>query len=344
MITEVIRTENISKHYEDVMAVSKVSLSVRKGEIYGFLGLNGAGKTTTIRMLLGMIRPTSGAAYINDTKITSDSTGLWKHVGSLVEMPYSYPELTVRENLEIFRRLRFLPQHNSVDQVIDKLQLRLYADRKAKNLSLGNNQRLGLAKALIHSPDILILDEPANGLDPAGIFEIREMLLDMSENKGVTIFISSHILGEISRFSSRIGIIHEGKLIQELDPVQLEALSRKRLLINANDIDMAQSVISGRGYPIERNSENLLEIKDDGAIERPDAIAALMVNAGYPPTLLKVEEEDLETYFLRTIGLKGGMKLVWLDLVLIFHGLFRDYTASRPEQKICSLTMAVILF
>ena len=156
MATDIIRTENISKHYEDVRAVSDMSLSVRKGEIYGFLGLNGAGKTTTIRMLLGMIRPTSGAAYINDKKISAGNTELWKHVGSLVEIPYSYPELTVRENLEIFRRLRFLPDKKAVDQIIDKLQLGAYADRKAKNLSLGNNQRLGLAKALIHNPEILI--------------------------------------------------------------------------------------------------------------------------------------------------------------------------------------------
>jgi ABC-2 type transport system ATP-binding protein len=308
MRPEIIRTEKISKHYEDVRAVSEMSLSVRKGEIYGFLGLNGAGKTTTIRMLLGMIRPTSGAAYINDIKISGENTELWKHVGSLVELPYSYPELTVRENLEIFRRLRFLPDKKAVDQIINKLQLGTYADRKAKNLSLGNNQRLGLAKALMHNPDILILDEPANGLDPAGIFEIREMLYDLAANRGVTIFISSHILSEISRFATRIGIIHEGKLIEELDSVQMEALSIKRLLINANDIDMAQAIISTMGYSVNRNTDKLLEIINEDAIEKPGIIATLMVNAGCPPTLLKVEEEDLETYFLRTIRSKGGVK------------------------------------
>jgi ABC-2 type transport system ATP-binding protein len=305
MMTEVIRTENISKHYKDVRAVTNMSLSVRKGEIYGFLGLNGAGKTTTIRMLLGMIRPTSGAAWISGKKISADNNELWKHVGSLVEIPYSYPELTVRENIEIFRRMRFLPDKKAVDHIIDKLQLGSYAGRKAKNLSLGNNQRLGLAKALIHEPDILILDEPANGLDPAGIFEIREMLRDLAINQGVTVFISSHILGEISRFATRIGIIHEGKLVQELDSVKLEALCRKRLLVNANDKKMAQSVLNGVGYDAEINSENLLEIRNDDAIDKPDTVATIMVNAGCPPTLLKVEEEDLETYFLRTIGSKG---------------------------------------
>jgi ABC-2 type transport system ATP-binding protein len=233
---------------------------------------------------------------------------LWKHIGSLVEIPYSYPELTVRENLEILRHLRFLHDKKVVDQIIGKLQLGLYADRKAKNLSLGNNQRLGLAKSLMHNPEILILDEPANGLDPAGIFEIREMLCDLAINRGVTVFISSHILGEISRFATRIGIIHEGKLIQELDPVQLEALSKKRLLINANDLKMAKAIIAQVGFDVEINIDDLLEIKNEDAIEKPDTIATLMVNAGCPPTLLKVEEEDLETYFLRTVGLKGGLK------------------------------------
>ena len=194
----IIATEKITKRYKDVVAVSDLSLNVRKGEIYGFLGLNGAGKTTTIRMLLGMINPASGKAFINGKKVYAGNHELWKEIGYLVEVPYSYPNLTVRENLEIIRRLRLLPDNSAVDRIIDQLKLNAYANRKAKNLSLGNAQRLGLAKALIHNPQILILDEPSNGLDPAGIFEIREFLQDLAKNHGVTIFISSHILGEIS--------------------------------------------------------------------------------------------------------------------------------------------------
>ncbi len=305
---DVIRTENLSKLYGDVHAVSDMSLNVRKGEIYGFLGLNGAGKTTTIRMLLGMIRPTTGTAYINGKKVFSDNIDLWKHIGSLVEMPYSYPDLTVRENLEIIRRLRFIADKKSIDQVIDKLQLGAYANRRAKNLSLGNAQRLGLAKALIHNPDILILDEPTNGLDPAGIYEIREMLSNMAINQGVTIFISSHILGEISRFATRIGIIHEGKLIEEVDTSQLEKLNMKRLLINANDLKAAQLILNQNGYNVLETNQGKLEIRNESAVLKPDAIATIMVNAGCPPTLLHVEEENLESYFLRTISEKGGVK------------------------------------
>jgi len=308
VITDIIRTENISKHYGDVHAVSNMSLNVRKGEIYGFLGLNGAGKTTTIRMLLGMIHPTSGVAFINGKRISFNNSELWNCVGSLVEIPYSYPELTVRENLEIFRLLRFIKDKRAIDNVIDKLQLGAYTNRKAKDLSLGNNQRLGLAKALIHNPEILLLDEPTNGLDPAGIYEIREMFGDLASNHGVTIFISSHILGEISRFATRIGIIHEGILVKEIDAPQLEALCSKRLLINANDIELAKSTLFQNGFNLEEVNDNLIEIKEEKAILNPDIIATIMVNSGCPPTLLKVEEENLESYFLRTIGIKGGLK------------------------------------
>jgi ABC-2 type transport system ATP-binding protein len=307
-MNEIIRTENLSKHYGEVRAVSDMSLNVRKGEIYGFLGLNGAGKTTTIRMLLGMIRPTSGVAFINGKKVHADNTGLWENIGSLVEIPFSYPNLTVIENLDIIRRLRFIPDKSSTAEIIDKLQLAPYANRKAKNLSLGNAQRLGLAKALIHHPEILILDEPTNGLDPAGIHGIREMLSDMALNQGVTIFISSHILGEISRFATRIGIIHQGKLIQEVDTGLLDKLCQKRLLLKANDKHAARSILAQHGYKFNETKEGVIELSDETAISKPDEIATLMVNAGCPPTLLQVEEEDLESYFLRTIEINGGIK------------------------------------
>ena len=186
---DIIKTVKLSKHYGDLMAVSDMSLNVRKGEIYGFLGLNGAGKTTTIRMLLGMIRPTSGSSFIYGKKVFADNHELWKNIGSLVEIPYSYPNLTVYENLDIILRLRFISDKSSIDKIIAKLKLGAYKEIKAKNLSLGNAQRLGLAKALIHNPEILILDEPTNGLDPAGIFEIRELLKDMAANHGITFFI-----------------------------------------------------------------------------------------------------------------------------------------------------------
>lgn len=301
---EIIRTEKLTKKYKDVLAVSDLSLNVRRGEIYGFLGLNGAGKTTTIRMLLGMISPDKGIAFINGKKVHPGNTGLWKEIGSLVEIPYSYPDLTVKENLEVIRRLRLLDDKSTVTSVMEKLKLTQYANRKAKNLSHGNAQRLGLAKSLIHNPNILILDEPTNGLDPSGIYEIRELLSDLSKNHGVTIFISSHILGEISRFATRIGIIHNGELIQEINTPQLEQLCQKRLKINTKNNDRAKAVLLQNSIIANDTPDNMLEIPDESTISDPGAIATLLVNNQLPPSLLNMVEEDLESYFLRTIGIK----------------------------------------
>jgi ABC-2 type transport system ATP-binding protein len=306
-MNDVITTEKLSKRYKDVLAVSEISLNVRKSEIYGFLGLNGAGKTTTIRMLLGLIRPTAGQSFINGKRVHPNNTSLWNDIGNLVEIPYSYPDLTVQENLEIIRRLRFISDSHAVDSIMEQLKLTPYSNRKAKNLSLGNAQRLGLAKALIHNPRILILDEPSNGLDPAGIFEIRELLSDLAENQGVTIFISSHILGEISRFATRIGIIHDGKLIQEINTSQLEKLSRKRLQVNTRNNSLAKSVLVQNGYPVAETEDGSLDIHSEKAINCPEDIASLLVINAVPPTSLHVVEEDLESYFLRSIGIKGEM-------------------------------------
>ena len=301
-MNEIIRTNNLSKNFGSVKAADNISLSVRKGEIYGFLGLNGAGKTTTIRMLLGMIKPTSGESYLKGEKITANSHKLWNSIGYLVEIPYSYPELTIRENLEIVRRLRLLNDSSAVDVVIEQLHLGRYQNRKAKNLSLGNAQRLGLAKAIIHKPDILILDEPANGLDPAGIVEIRELLHDLAFNKGVTVFISSHILSEISKIATRIGIIHEGRLIQEMDIDQLHQLRKRRLLINVEDKNGAISILTKEGFNPTITEDGFLKISSENAILHPENVNSLLVHSGYVPSLLKVEEEDLESYFLRIIG------------------------------------------
>lgn len=301
IMRNIIETENISKQYGKLKAVDRVSLSVKKGEIYGFLGLNGAGKTTTIRMLLGMISPSSGVAYINGIKINPAQKNIWKDVGYLVEIPYAYPELTVKENLNIFSKLREI-SGDSVNRVIESLKLTQYKDVKARHLSQGNAQRLGIAKAMIHNPDILILDEPANGLDPAGIVEIRELLKDLSLNQNKTIFISSHILTEIARMADRIGIIHKGKLIKELDETDLEKERLKSLVINTGDNQLALNKLIKAGYNVKINQINLLEIADKEAIENPDRIVVFLVEEKIPPIMVKVENEDLESYFLRIIG------------------------------------------
>ena len=205
----------MTKRYGTLAAVDGVTLEVGAGEVYALLGLNGAGKTTLIRMLLGMVRPTAGSLGLAGRPVTDRS--VWAEVGYLVETPSAYPDLTVRENLDVARRLRRLPSRSVVDDAVDRFGLGPYVGSKARTLSLGNAQRLGLAKALLHQPRILVLDEPVNGLDPAGVVEVRTMLTDLARDDGVTVLLSSHLLGEVARVATRIGILHEGRLIEELD-------------------------------------------------------------------------------------------------------------------------------
>jgi len=311
-LNEIINTTNLTKIYGKTHAVDNVNLSVKQGEIFGFIGLNGAGKTTTIRMLLGMIAPTSGQCYLQGQRVKAGNINIWRDVGYMVETPYSYPELTIRENLEIVRKLRGIEDRGCVNWVIKKLRLEGYASKKFKNLSLGNAQRLGIAKAIIHKPKILILDEPTNGLDPAGIVEVRQLLLNLAKNSGATILVSSHKLDEISRIATNIGIIHDGKLIMEIDGKHLKNQIKKSLLVGGKDITAMGSILGKAGYKadvIDRSiieNTSTLQIQNEDAVNNPEKIATLLVNAGHPPTLLKVEKEDLENYFLRFIEENGG--------------------------------------
>jgi ABC-2 type transport system ATP-binding protein len=303
-----IETVDLGKRYGDIRAVEHLSLRVAEGEIYAFLGLNGAGKTTTIRMLLGMIKPTNGYAKVLQTRVHLGNREPWESVGYMVEDPHAYPELTVYENLEVARRLHPGTPTKAVGQIIERMGLDAYADRRAGILSHGNAQRLGLAKALIHNPKLLILDEPANGLDPAGIVEIRQLLLELTSGHGGTVFMSSHILAEVSRLAGRIGIIHRGHLLQEVNTDELERNRRRRLLIRARDIESAYQALIVADEPAEILQDGTIQLKNAFTVEHPDDINRLLVNAGTPPTELMVEEEELEQYFLRLVGMEAGLK------------------------------------
>ena len=297
-----IETNGLSKSYRDVRAVDSVNLRVKRGEIYGFLGLNGAGKTTTIRTLLGMLRPSAGTVNVLGQSVGPNGHGPWAQVGHLVESPSAYPELTVRENLEIARRLQNVADKHATVRVIERLNLASYANRKAGTLSTGNLQRLGLARALLHAPELLILDEPANGLDPAGVVEIRELLRELAHKQGVTVFMSSHILTEVDRLATRIGIIHTGRLIEELDADKLERLREKYLLIKARDVNAACNALKSAGYAIASDHDDSIRLNDSHAVDAPDEVAQVLVQAGTPPTHLAVEQENLEDHFLRLTG------------------------------------------
>jgi ABC-2 type transport system ATP-binding protein len=298
-----IETSSLSKSYGQARAVDSVNLRVGLGEIYGFIGLNGAGKTTTIRALLGMIRPSSGSVRVLGQAVGPNGHGPWRRVGHLVERPTAYPELTTRENLEVARRLQGISDPGVTFRVIERLDLASYADRKASGLSTGNLQRLGLARALLHEPELLILDEPANGLDPAGVVEIRELLASLARENGVTIFMSSHILTEVDRLATRIGIIHQGHLLEELDAEKMEALRSRRLLVKARQPEAAQNALTPAGFKVHAG-EGALILDEARAVDAPEEVATILVNAGTPPFKLVVEQEDLEDYFLRLTGEK----------------------------------------
>ena len=307
MVKEAIKTVNLSKKYGKNLVVNDLNLSIESGEIVGFLGLNGAGKTTTMRMLLGLIKPTSGECYIQGNKVDQYNLEVLNEIGYIIETPYSYPELTVQENLEIVSTLRGLRNKDIIDWVTEKLKLDQYKDKQVKHLSLGNVARLGIAKAIIHKPKILILDEPTNGLDPFGVIEVRELLKELANNLGTTVLISSHKLEEISKVATRIVIIHGGRLIREVESKELDLHLEKRLLVSGSNNKAIKEVLSAKGYQVNfksdlENKSCYLELIDTKSVESSEEIATLLVNAGYPPKMLTVEKEDLENYFLRILN------------------------------------------
>jgi len=296
---EIIKTTSLTKHFGSTVANDNISIHVNRGEVYGFLGLNGAGKTTLIRMLLGMIKPDHGTITLFGKQL-SDKYNNWNDIGYLVETPSSYPNLSVYENLKVIFKLRQLKNPDAIERIIEKLKLTKYRNVKAEVLSLGNQQRLGLAKALIHNPELLILDEPINGLDPEGIIEVRELLRELSDN-GTTIFLSSHILEEISKIATRIGIIHNGKLIKELTTRELSDQIVKKILVQTADNKKALQYLRNANYSVRETEKNELEITNPEALEKPEVITKLLTGIDLPPKQIFLYTEDLEKYFLRTI-------------------------------------------
>jgi ABC-2 type transport system ATP-binding protein len=296
---QVIRTDTLTKRFGSTVAADEISIHVNRGEIYGFMGLNGAGKTTLIRMLLGMIKPDSGTVTLFGKQLTPQFNQ-WNDIGYLVETPYSYPNLSVHENLKVIYKLRQLSAPTLIGEIIEKLKLTKYRNIKAKALSLGNQQRLGLAKALMHQPKLLILDEPTNGLDPEGIVEVRELLTELANN-GSTIFLSSHILGEISRLANRIAIIHEGKLIKEITAQELSDRIIKKILVQTTDNQAALQHLLRANYSAAYTETQEIALTDEAALEHPQLISKLLTEKGLPPKQIYLFTEDLEMYFLRTI-------------------------------------------
>lgn len=320
--TLAIRAVALTKRYGDVTALDAVNLSVARGELYGFLGRNGAGKTTTIRLLLGMVGATSGHVEVLGERVgrveraasksrtvgsTRGGRVLWGRVGYLVEAATAYPELSVRENLEVARRLQGLRDDRAVQREIDRFGLAPFAERRAGTLSTGNLQRLALARALLHEPELIILDEPTVGLDPAGVVEVRDLLRSLVAERGVTLFMSSHALVEVERLATRVGVVHGGRLVAELSAEELARRRGRQLEVGARDPGAAEAALRGAGYSVRRGHSNVvLRLNDPRALDRPEEVARLLVEAGAPPTRLALVQEDMESFFLALTGEGGG--------------------------------------
>ncbi len=298
--TTVVETHSLTKRYgSGVLAVDSVDMSVQRGEVYGFLGPNGAGKTTTLRMLVGLIRPTSGTATVAG-QAPGDPNGL-KRIGSLIESPGFYPYLSGRENLRVVADLAGVNQRR-VDEVLDVVELGTRAHRKFGTYSTGMKQRLGVAAALLKDPDLLILDEPTNGLDPQGMAEMRKLIKDIGQGDR-TVLLSSHLLGEVEQICDRVGVISNGKLVKQ-STVQ-ELLGEEGVLVRAQPIDQANEILSRMfGADAITRQDGALHLKTRPA--QSMEINRQLVAAGIGVSELRPFERSLEEVFFQLTGEKQG--------------------------------------
>ena len=291
-----IETRGLTRRFGKQVAVNDLNLSVPAAGVYGFLGPNGAGKTTAIRMLLGLIRPNAGEVRLFGQPLKGNQRSLMSRVGALVESPSLYPHLTGRENLEVTRRLLGSPR-KLIDVALDTIRLTKDADRRVREYSLGMRQRLGLALALLNKPELLILDEPTNGLDPAGIHEMRDLIRRLPEEFGVTVFLSSHLLSEVEQIAGYIGIIHEGSLLFQGPLADLQNKQQTQLTIGVKQLDEAVDCLVNAGWTVQRRVDGLLNVSAKTS-EDAARINSLLVDHRLEVFHLSLSQASLEDIFL----------------------------------------------
>lgn len=297
----VLKTESISKVYGTHRAVNKINMHIEKGAIYGFIGKNGAGKTTFMRMVAGLATPTEGSMELFGSK---DLEKQRKRMGTLIEHSGVYANMTARENLEIVRRNLGITEKKAVDEMLTFVGLGETGKKKVKNFSMGMNQRLGIAISLLCNPDFLILDEPINGLDPEGIKEIRELLLKLNRERGITILISSHILGELSKIATHYGIIRDGELIEEFEAENLQERCRRCQKLIVDNDELAVSLLE------EKLNIHNYDVPQQGVIrvfesfELQEQMNRELILGGVNIRESYMAGQDLEGYFMDLLG--GG--------------------------------------
>ena len=294
----VIETKGLTKEFGSLTAVKDLNLKVKKGALYGFLGANGAGKSTTIRMLLDLVKPTRGNAYLFNKDIRYHRKEILRKVGAMVESPSYYENLTAYENLEIIRRILKL-EKKEIDKALEIVNLSKWKDKRVKTFSLGMKQRLGIAQALMGDRELLILDEPTNGLDPAGVREIRNLIISLPEITGATVLISSHILSEIELIADHVGIIHNGKLLFQGTLEELKEMGNREIAIRAQPLLEAEKFLRNKGYDVEMREGRLYITAERINIEE---VNREMVLEGFGVSHLSEKKKKLEEVFLQMTG------------------------------------------
>ena len=298
----VLKTYNITKKYGEQLAVDNVNMTIKKGDIYGFIGQNGAGKTTLIRLITGLIHKSGGEIELLGANEENELNKARTMVGSLIESPSLYTNMTARENLEVSRLVRNIPGKKCIDEVLELVGLKDVEKKKVKNFSLGMRQRLGIANALMGNPKLLILDEPINGLDPMGIVEIRELLKKINKEKDMTILISSHILSELSELATTYGIISNGKLIEEITAKQLSEKCRQYIDLKVDDTARAVILLERElgisDYEVLEDSN----IKVFSNLDNVGEVNSLLSRSGVIVESISVKGENLEEYFMNKVG------------------------------------------
>ena len=298
----VLKTYNITKKYGEQLAVDNVNMTIKKGDIYGFIGQNGAGKTTLIRLITGLIHKSGGEIELLGANEENELNKARTMVGSLIESPSLYTNMTARENLEVSRLVRNIPGKKCIDEVLELVGLKDVEKKKVKNFSLGMRQRLGIANALMGNPKLLILDEPINGLDPMGIVEIRELLKKINKEKDMTILISSHILSELSELATTYGIISYGIFIEEITAKQLSEKCRQYIDLKVDDTARAVILLERElgisDYEVLEDSN----IKVFSNLDNVGEVNSLLSRSGIIVESISVKGENLEEYFMNKVG------------------------------------------
>ena len=301
----IIETKQLTKQYGTQKSVAELNIHVQRGRIYGLLGRNGAGKTTTMKMLLGLTQPTSGEVAIWGKPLPGNEKKLLPRIGSLIESPGFYPNLTGTENLRIFAALRGLKNQNAIQSALELVGLP-YRDKKLfSQYSLGMKQRLAIALAVMHDPELLILDEPINGLDPIGIAEVRSFIRALCDERGKTILISSHILSEVALLADDIGIIDHGVLLEEEGFADLEAKSNKYVRFTVSDTNQAAEILRGVFHENQFTTQDSHTLRLDSSKISVAKIVAAFVQHGLEVSEAATVEESLEDYFKRVTGGEG---------------------------------------